>query len=161
MNENKDIERRLDDTQPTLEEIAVRECGCPCGAENCEFASDFIGANPNAVLGRDDAEYAEDLAAMEAEEELVADTEDYAEQQGAEFSEELSGYEDYLVPAAPEFGPGIPVEFPVPDAFKIGGDDAETPAFDAQSDNGEAVYSDTVDYTMISRDPSLFDTQGS
>ena len=26
---------------------------------------------------------------------------------------------------------------------------------------GEAVYSDTADYTMISRDPSLFDTQGS
>lgn len=144
MDENKDIERRLGDTDPTPEEIAVHECGCPCGKENCEFAGDFIGENAEAVPARGGAAY-----------------EDAAEEPDAEFSGELSGNADYLVPAAPEFGPGIPVEFPVPDAFKIGGDDAEEPAFDAASDSGEPAYGDTADYTMISRDPSLFDTQGS
>ena len=46
MNENKDIERRLDDTQPTLEEIAVRECGCPCGADNSGGDGDTSRKSP-------------------------------------------------------------------------------------------------------------------
>ena len=36
-----EVKQALGETEPSLEEIIYRECGCRCGVEGCEFAADF------------------------------------------------------------------------------------------------------------------------
>ena len=140
MNEHEEQLERLSNTDPSMEEIAVHESGCPCGTAACEYAADFFGSDARAVKDPIDAD---------------------GEENAAEFSEELEGYDDYMIPAAPSFGPGIPVEFPVPDAFRIGKDGSEEESFDPEQDNGEALYTNTSDYTMIGNAADIVDAQGS
>lgn len=149
----QDLKERAGKTEPSLEEIAVKQCGCRCGVENCEFAGDFFNEQgiPSEEFGNDEdllsgdngavsvnaieygfsrfaEEYADEFNALgrkdELAEELVTETEDYNE-----FGEEVHLTGDMAVNQG-----GVT-------------DDIE--------------YRDTAEFQMIDPDGEAFDTMGS
>lgn len=150
----EELIERAEDSEPSFEKIAVKECGCRCGVKDCEFAGDFFteeglpteefgsdedlleeGADAVSVNAIDNGygdfkqEFAEELSAAderggEFSEELVEETEDYNE-----FSEELTQKGDMSVNEGPI--------------------------------TGEIEYRETADFRMIDPDGEAFDTMGS
>lgn len=124
-------------SEPSLEEIATRECGCRCGVEGCEFAADFFNdrGTPSAEFGQD-----EDLLNADAEMFSVTAVDNaYGRAAVEEYADAVNAYAERKNTA--EFGDDMPVnEGPVTDDIE---------------------YRHTAEYTMIDPDDEAFDTMGS
>ena len=139
-----EVKQALGETEPSLEEIIYRECDCRCGVEGCEFAADF-----SDIPTPRPEDYGEETVAADDAEEYTGT--------GVEVRSQIDGYNEYLIPSAPDFyGAPTPGLFPFPLV-------PPAPEFteDPMTENGEDIYHDTADYTMISTNPETFDAQGS
>ena len=137
------------ETDPSLEEIAVHECGCRCGAKGCEFAADFFNAQgePTAEFGQDEDLLQEAEFSVKPVENAYgrAAVEEYADEwlRQGEFAENAVTEAE----ADAEFG----------DEVHLTGDMSvnEGPVTD------DIRYRNTADYRMIDPDGESFNTMGS